>query len=284
MLFILTCGVNNVSASAGVPSGSSPGDANCDGVVNSIDAALVLQYVAALVPSLGCQDAADANGSGAINSIDAFLVLQYNAGLIDNLGLPDAYAEAQRIEEDPAPDLPGDYVNLPQAFAVDGILAHYAASDGPNTNSHVTHNVDYSAEGYPPAGGPHWGATACGTDPTNAPAFCGPVPWGIYRDSWSPESLVHNMEHGGVVVWYNTSDTSVRDQIEAEATRYLRNGYFIVVAPYTNMPQDTVALTAWARREELSAAGFSASEMDAFIEAFNCRFNPERFSCHSSAQ
>ena len=194
---------------------------------------------------------------------------------------PDRYAQAQQIEEDTAPNLPGQYVNLPLAFANGNTLAHYAATSGPNTNSHVTHDVDYSREGYPPAGGPHWGSGVCGSDPKASPAFCGPAPWGVFRSEWHPESLVHNMEHGGVVIWYNTSDANVRGKIETEAVKYLKNGYGIVVTPYSNMPQDTVALTAWSRRDELPVSDFSADRVDRFIEAFNCRFDPEGL-CHRS--
>jgi hypothetical protein len=53
--------------------------------VNSIDAALVLQYSAGLVVSLRCQDQADANGDRSVNAIDAALILQYVAGLISGL-------------------------------------------------------------------------------------------------------------------------------------------------------------------------------------------------------
>ncbi len=54
--------------------------------MNSIDAAVILQYVAGLVQSLGCLNLADVNHSGGVDSIDATLVLQYVAGLIDHLG------------------------------------------------------------------------------------------------------------------------------------------------------------------------------------------------------
>ena len=60
-------------------------DPNCDGNVNSIDAALVLQYGAGLIASLVCQDAADVNGDGSINAIDAALILQFTGGLVDSL-------------------------------------------------------------------------------------------------------------------------------------------------------------------------------------------------------
>jgi hypothetical protein len=61
------------------------GDVNCDGVVNSIDAALTLQHDAGMTISLGCPSGADVNEDGAANSLDAALILQYDAGLIPSL-------------------------------------------------------------------------------------------------------------------------------------------------------------------------------------------------------
>lgn len=61
------------------------GDVNCDGVVDSVDAALILQFVAGLTSPLPCQGRADVNGDGTISSIDAALVLQAVAGLLGSL-------------------------------------------------------------------------------------------------------------------------------------------------------------------------------------------------------
>ncbi len=61
------------------------GDVDCSGEVTSIDAALVLQFVAGLLGTLPCHDAADVNESGSINSIDAALILQLTAGFFDSL-------------------------------------------------------------------------------------------------------------------------------------------------------------------------------------------------------
>ncbi len=65
--------------------GSTNGDVNCDDSINSIDAALVLQFGAGLLSSLACDGAADVNHDGNVNSIDAALILQYSAGLLPAL-------------------------------------------------------------------------------------------------------------------------------------------------------------------------------------------------------
>lgn len=59
----------------------APGDADCTGAVTSIDAALVLQFDAGMLASLGCPDNADASQDGRTNSADAALILQHVAGL-----------------------------------------------------------------------------------------------------------------------------------------------------------------------------------------------------------
>ena len=67
------------------------GDASCDGTVNSIDAAVILQHSAGLLATLNCPANADVNRDGVVNSLDASLVLQYAAGLVKDLGaLPTA--------------------------------------------------------------------------------------------------------------------------------------------------------------------------------------------------
>jgi hypothetical protein len=64
------------------------GDVNCDGVADSIDAALVLQVSAALTGPLPCQNMGDVDLDGTVNSIDAALILQYVAALIPGLPPP----------------------------------------------------------------------------------------------------------------------------------------------------------------------------------------------------
>jgi hypothetical protein len=69
-----------------VPS-PGPGDANCDGSISALDAAVILQYTAHLIPIPPCLNGAEENGDGVVNSLDAVLVLQFVAGLIYELPL-----------------------------------------------------------------------------------------------------------------------------------------------------------------------------------------------------
>ncbi len=61
------------------------GDTNCDGVVNPLDAALILQLSAGMIPALPCPGGGDNNGDGITNSLDAALILQFSAGLLGSL-------------------------------------------------------------------------------------------------------------------------------------------------------------------------------------------------------
>jgi parallel beta-helix repeat protein len=86
------CGGNVIDFSNALDPGDSPamkdgvpGDVDCSGSVNSIDAAFLLQHTAGLIGSLPCAANADVNGDGNTNSLDAALILQFSAGLISQL-------------------------------------------------------------------------------------------------------------------------------------------------------------------------------------------------------
>lgn len=77
---------------------AATGDTNCDGALNSIDAALVLQRVARLVNRVGCEDAADVNCDGDLTSSDAAIILQHSAALIDLGGLAGCWQYDQEAD------------------------------------------------------------------------------------------------------------------------------------------------------------------------------------------
>ena len=85
-LVAVTAGLKTSGIDAGLAAGSIKlvGDVSCDGTVNAVDAALVLQFGAGLLEDLGCPNQGDVNDDGMITSVDAALILQFTAGLLDN--------------------------------------------------------------------------------------------------------------------------------------------------------------------------------------------------------
>ncbi|MEX0786323.1 MAG: dockerin type I domain-containing protein [Dehalococcoidia bacterium] len=65
-----------------LPPASTAGDVNCSTSLDSVDAALILQFSAGLIGSLGCPANGDVNGDGNVNALDAVFVLQLIGGLI----------------------------------------------------------------------------------------------------------------------------------------------------------------------------------------------------------
>lgn len=174
---------------------------------------------------------------------------------------------ARAVEADPAPDLPGEYIDLPALYG----------GPYPATARHVTSKVDYAAQGNsnPPAGGPHWSGR-CGVDAAHSPPICGPAAWDVYRTPWAPETLVHNMEHGGVVVWYNTTNrTLIRGTLEPLVQSELEQSRLVLMAPYPDMESEQIALTAWGRTETFPVSEYSDDRVKKFIETFDRRFDPE---------
>jgi hypothetical protein len=78
-------GTNGIVADTvviGEPTPSILGDVNGDGLVNSLDALIILKGDVGLDISSHCpMNCGDANGDGLVNSIDALLVLKYDVGL-----------------------------------------------------------------------------------------------------------------------------------------------------------------------------------------------------------
>jgi len=64
---------------AGMKTVQHCGDLNGDGIANSLDSLLVLQYVAGLLQTLDPPQNADADGNGRIDARDVALILQVAA-------------------------------------------------------------------------------------------------------------------------------------------------------------------------------------------------------------
>jgi hypothetical protein len=113
--------------------------------------------------------------------------------------------------------------------------------------------------------------------PTSGPHNSSPMPFKVLDNPAPKESLVHNMEHGGVVVWYNTDDASVIKQLTDTVNSELDRRRLVVMSKYTGMEADTIAVTSWTRLDKFSVSDFNTKRVRDFIEENSKRFNPEGF-------
>lgn len=86
-------------------------------------------------------------------------------------------------------------------------------------------NVDYNS--FPPSSGPH---------------YAQPAPWNFYSDPVKQTILVHNLEHGGVVIQYGKGVS--KSDIDKLDSFYQDDPYGMVVAPYAKLG-NKIAATAW---------------------------------------
>ena len=118
----------------------------------------------------------------------------------------------------------------------------------------------------------------CGTDPySSLPATSGPhwdpsgiANWGVYSTPQPETQLIHNLEHGGIVIWYDPDrlDAGGVDTLTQYVTSQNQSGvsgrYKFILSPWggeDELPSAVVA-TAWRWMLELAEADTGA--IDAF--------------------
>lgn len=103
--------------------------------------------------------------------------------------------------------------------------------------------------------------------PTSGWHLPGAIPAGFYEEPQIDEALVHNLEHGHVVIAYDCSklvdcDTA-KVMLKALVDRY--DGWKVTVVPREN--KDTpLALTAWGRIDKLE--DYDEARITAFVDAY----------------
>lgn len=118
------------------------------------------------------------------------------------------------------------------------------------------------------------------TPPTSGPHYPGLAPWDIYDEPIRYEQVVHNMEDGGVIVYYQCEDgcPELQEQLAGVVQPYLNSGRHVLMMP--NDPSWTgfgsqsahrdmgarIALTAWQRLDKFDE--FDAGRIRAFIDRY----------------
>ncbi len=104
--------------------------------------------------------------------------------------------------------------------------------------------------------------------PTSGPHDSKWVEPGPYRTPQAPERLVHAVEHGNVVIYYDQPGDAVRQTLDSWTGLYGGQWSGVVVAPAPGLGA-AVVLTAW--RKALRLDPFDAAAAAAFVDAFRGR-------------
>jgi hypothetical protein len=118
-----------------------------------------------------------------------------------------------------------------------------------------------------PSPPPNWNSFP----PTSGRHYYQPLPFGQYTQVVPEIRLVHNLEHGAVILQYGSQVP--KSQVADITSWYRKDPNAIVVAPLPKLG-DKVALTAWTQWTECT--GFDAKAADAFRSAFRYKA-PEKF-------
>ena len=124
--------------------------------------------------------------------------------------------------------------------------------DGPHVTAGASCRADpascqASANPYsslPATSGPHWGS------PTN---------WGVYTTPQNESQLIHNLEHGGIVVWYDpdlvnqAGVSELTNYVNAQLSAGVGGRYKFILSPWSGAGDlgTPVAVTAWRQLLQL---------------------------------
>jgi hypothetical protein len=115
------------------------------------------------------------------------------------------------------------------------------------------------------------------TPPTSGPHYGTPADAGFYPNPLEPEQLVHNLEHGQIVIWYDpeAADSTVEGiqaLVEDANSKAQRAGFVepLLAAPFEGLaPGFDYALSGW--RNLQSCASYSRAAIDDFRSEFQGR-------------
>ena len=131
--------------------------------------------------------------------------------------------------------------------------------------NHMPHGDNFDAYSTsPPTSGPHW---------KSGWAQCS-----IYsdEDDVPDERIVHNMEHGQVIISYNLTDEAQIDQLKGIARSLQDRRRWMIMRPYSSIPAGQIVLHSWGWLQRF--ASVDETGIRAFYDAHINR-GPESINC-----
>jgi hypothetical protein len=105
--------------------------------------------------------------------------------------------------------------------------------------------------------------------PTSGPHNPSPAPWGSYPDPVEKERLVHNLEHGGIVIYHKDLPDAQVDRLESFVDSY-RDAVISVPDDSIDSP---LVITSWTRMRKCER--FSEKAVQGYIDEW-CGKGPEK--------
>ena len=125
-----------------------------------------------------------------------------------------------------------------------------------NATQHVTSPEEVSSRTDPPTGGPHYANSASA---------------GFYEAPIDDGLLMHSLEHGYVIVWFDCAQIDNCQIVENQISDVVTSGPKLIGMPRAGM-ETPIALTSWDRIERLD--GYDESAIRRFIRD-NLNRSPE---------
>ena len=216
--------------------------------------------------------------NGIVALAGGFLADSGTVGLLDGLKVDRDRSRLVIEIEIPLSDIPDIFADLLSPASVESFTSDRRPPGTPDIRvigavigepvpiaQDITHvpegqRVDYNDA--PPTSGQHWPATA---------------PCGFYPDGLPDERVVHNLEHGNIVVSFNFTNPA-----QVTALRQVLDGVrqfddWGVARSYDKIADGQVALAAWGQLHRMD--GVRPWEIGPFFEAFAGVAGRERFEC-----
>ena len=133
------------------------------------------------------------------------------------------------------------------------------------TRDHVAEGVPVTYNSIPPTSGDHWSKwSRCGFFPLRIP----------------DERLVHNLEHGNIVVSFNLATSEEVGRLLEALEDIDMSADWGVSRSYDQIPPGTVAVAAWGVSDTM--LGVIPERIQSFFETFAGEKGPERIPCSKS--
>ena len=117
----------------------------------------------------------------------------------------------------------------------------------------------------PPTSGPHWDTGWAGC--------------GFFDEELPDEQVVHNMEHGQVVISYNLANEAEIEQLKDIAGGLSGRRSWMIMRPYSKIAAGEIVVTAWGWLDRFNIRDLDGDRVEEFYNAHRNNSGVESIPC-----